>query len=85
MKTQTIITRKNKLQAISKKLMLILFLIFSIAGNAQTKGIKLINKISNDSIFLPENSRIKIETIKGKEIVGKYTIINDSVINIKKK
>ena len=60
-------------------------MIFSSGSYAQTKGIKLINKISNDSIFLPENSRIEIETIRGKEIVGKYTIVNDSVINIKKK
>ena len=83
MKTQTIELRTNESQSISK--ILILFMIFSFASNAQTKGIKLINKTSNDSIFISENSRIEIETIRGKEIVGKYTITNDSVINIKKK
>ena len=85
MKTQTIISRKNKLQSISKMLILILLMIFGFASNAQTKGIKLINKISNDSIFLKENQRIKIQTIDGKIIAGKFTLINDSIISVKNK
>jgi hypothetical protein len=52
---------------------------------AQNKGINLINNKSSDSTFLQENRRIKIKTIDGQAIAGKFTIVNDSTISIKNK
>ena len=50
---------------------------------AQNKGINLIKNTSNDTTFLKENRRIKVKTLEGKSIAGKFTIVNDSDINIK--
>ena len=50
---------------------------------AQNKGINLIKNTSNDTTFLKENRRIKVKTLEGKSIAGKFTITNDSEINIK--
>ena len=50
---------------------------------AQNKGINLIKNTSNDTTFLKENRRIKVKTLEGKSIAGKFTIVNDSEINIK--
>ena len=61
---------------------LIFCLAFYIAF-AQNKGINLIKSTSNDTTFLKENRRIKIKTTDGKSIAGKFTITNDSEINIK--
>ena len=49
---------------------------------AQNKGINLIKNTSNDTTFLKENRRIKVKTLEGKSIAGKFTIVNDSEINI---
>ena len=50
---------------------------------AQNKGINLIKNTSNDTTFLKENRRIKVKTLDGKSVAGKFTITNDSEINIK--
>ena len=65
-------------------LTIILCLAFTI-GFAQDKGINLVNNKSSDTTFLKENRRIKVKTTDGKSIAGKFTIINDSEINIKGK
>lgn len=57
-------------------------LVFTI-GFAQKKGINLIKNTSNKTTFLKENRRIKVKTTDGKSIAGKFTIENDSAINIK--
>lgn len=57
-------------------------LAFTIAF-AQNKGINLIKNTSIDTTFLKENRRIKVKTLEGKSIAGKFTITNDSAINIK--
>ena len=49
---------------------------FSIAF-AQNKGINLIKNTSNDTAFLKENRRIKVKTLEGKSIAGKFTIVNE--------
>lgn len=67
------------------KKLIILFTILSLNVFYAQKGINLINDKSKDTLFLKENHRIKIETISGKQIVGKFTITNDSVITIKEK
>lgn len=54
-------------------------------GLAQNKGINLVNNKSSDTTFLKENRRIKVKTTDGKSIAGKFTIIDDSEINIKGK
>jgi uncharacterized membrane-anchored protein len=51
--------------------------------SAQTKGINLIKLKSNDTTFLKENRRIKVKTLDGKSVAGKFIIVNDSEINIK--
>lgn len=50
---------------------------------AQDRGINLIKNTLNDTTFLKENRRIKVKTLDGKSVAGKFSIINDSEINIK--
>lgn len=50
---------------------------------AQNKGINLIKTTSADTTFLKENRRIKVKTLDGKCVAGKFSIINDAEINIK--
>lgn len=57
-------------------------LVFTITFG-QNKGINLIKNTSNDTTFLKENCRIKVRILEGKSIAGKFTIVNDSEINIK--
>jgi adenosine/AMP kinase len=57
-------------------------LAFSIAF-AQNKGINLIKNTSNHTTFIKENRRIKVKTLDGKSVAGKFTIVNDAEINIK--
>jgi hypothetical protein len=57
-----------------------LFITINIFG--QEKGIYLINKKNNDSTFITENLRIKVKTIYGIKLVGKFKIIDAKTINI---
>lgn len=50
---------------------------------AQEKGINLLKTTSADTTFLKENRRIKVKTLDGKSVAGKFSTINDSEINIK--
>jgi hypothetical protein len=50
---------------------------------AQNKGIGLLKNDSRSLTFLKENQRIKIKTIDGQRIAGKFTVVNDSTISIK--
>lgn len=57
-------------------------LVFTIAFG-QNEGINLIKNTSNDTTFLKENRRIKVKTTDGKSIAGKFSIVNNSEIQIK--
>lgn len=63
---------------------LIFCFVFAI-GFAQKKGINLIKTTSADTTFLKENRRIKVKTVNGKSIAGKFSVVNDSAIYIKGK
>lgn len=69
----------------TSKFILALLLLFSIVTFSQEKGIYLVNKKYKDSIFLQENKRIKIRTIEGKSISGKFIIVDENTISIKGK
>ncbi len=66
-----------------KKLLSFILILVSMATFAQEKGIYLVNKKNNDSIFLKENKRIKIVTLEGKTLRGKFTISDSTSITIK--
>ena len=61
-----------------KTLLSLVVILISFTTLAQEKGIHLVNKKNNDSIFLKENKRIKIVTLDEKAYRGKFTI-NDSI------
>lgn len=60
---------------------LLLFISFFVQG--QEKGITLINRKNEKTVFFPENKRIKIRTTENKNIIGKYSIVDDKTILIK--
>jgi hypothetical protein len=64
-------------------IILIIAILTSIISFAQENGIYLVNKKNNDSIVLLEHKRIKISTIDGKTVVGKFAIIDNATIMIK--
>ena len=66
-----------------KILLIILILLFNLNGFAQTKGISLIHKNSQYKIFLKEGRRIKIKTLDGEKVTGKFTITDNQTIMIK--
>ena len=73
-----------------KNTIIFLFLVFICCSKsnlifAQNRGINLSKNESKHTIFIKENQRIKIKSIDGHSIAGKFTIINDSVISIKNK
>lgn len=57
-------------------------MVFAISF-AQNREINLIKNTTNDTTFLNENRRIKVKTLDGKSVAGKFSVINDSVIKIK--
>jgi hypothetical protein len=62
---------------------LLSFILVSMATFSQEKGIYLVHKKNNDSIFLKENKRIKIVTLESKTLRGKFTINDSTSITIK--
>ena len=60
----------------------IFYVVFTIAFG-QNKGINLIKNTSSDTTFLKENRRIKVKTLDGKSVAGKFSVINDREIKIK--
>lgn len=52
---------------------------------AQQKGINLKKVGSEKSLFINENTRVRLKTISGKIIAGKFQIVNDSIIIIDEK
>lgn len=59
-----------------------LFFTFPIV-NGQ-KILLLENKAKNKTIAINQNKRISIKTVAGNRISGKFIILNDSIINLKK-
>ena len=49
---------------------------------SQEQGIVLEKKNSERIDFLKEHKRIKVVTINGKELYGRFSILNDSTITI---
>ena len=68
-----------------KKTITILFFISIQIVLSQQKGLHLIHNKKNDTVFLVENRRIKIMEANGNYVAGKFSIVNDSTINIKNK
>jgi predicted phage tail protein len=66
-----------------KHFLTLIFCLTVTAIFAQNKGINLLKMASNDTIFLQENRRIKVKTTDGTAIAGKFSVVNDSEINIK--
>jgi hypothetical protein len=64
--------------------LIVAILLINCNALAQHKVIVLINKISHDSIFLKENLRIKLHTKEDSIIAGKFKIIDENSILIKK-
>ena len=46
---------------------------------AQEKAIKITNQVSKKEIVIKENKRIKIKTIDGRKISGRFSIENNSI------
>lgn len=60
---------------------ILFFLLFiSTAIFSQEQVIKITNQISKKEIIIKENSRIKIKTIEGRKISGRFEIKNNLVI-----
>ncbi len=52
---------------------------------SQNGAVKIFGEKSEKSILLQENSRIRIKTVDGKRITGRFTIVNDSTMLLKGK
>ena len=98
MKTQVLNFFRNNSIFVRTYIVIILFFLYCGFCNAQDNGITLTYSKTNDSIFLKENTRIKVKTFKDKSFVGKFTIQDnctiiidstaislDSIIKIKKR
>lgn len=67
------------------KYVILLFLtLFSFLSYAQNNVLVLQHKKSNRAIEIKENKRIKLETIEGQELYGRFTIVDSSSIMIDK-
>ena len=89
---------KSTISNFKKMSLLILVLFSATLLKAQENGISLVNKKTNQTVFLKENKRILVKTtdgkffkgrfknVDGKSIqIGKDTIAIDSVVKIKRK
>lgn len=64
-----------------KKMALLMFCL--LIGNSlfsQEQAIKITNQLSKKEIVIKENKRIKIKTVDGKRISGRFKIENNSII-----
>ena len=52
---------------------------------AQERVLKIVNQVSKKEIIIKENKRIRIKTIDGQKISGRFKIIGKETIFIKKK
>lgn len=67
-----------------KKILFIL-LLFSFQLFSQTNSIQLTNNETGKTIFITENSRVKVKTNDGEKHFGKFKIIDSSSIELKGK
>lgn len=64
-----------------KNLAVLLFSLFTTTVlNAQNEAIKIVNEVSKKEVIIKENRRIKIKTVDGKKISGKFIIENNSIL-----
>lgn len=64
-----------------KKLAILIFSLFiTNIMFAQKQAIKITNQISKKEIILKENKRIKIRTVEGKKISGRFNIENNTIL-----
>lgn len=64
---------------------LFISLFFSNLIFAQERGLKIVNNISKKETIIKENKRIRIKTIDGQKISGRFKIIGKKIIIIRKK
>jgi len=62
-------------------LLLISTVIFNVAA-AQTKAIKITNLNTNKEKIIKENKRIKLRTLDGQQLSGRFKIVNTNTISI---
>lgn len=63
-----------------KYVFLFFFLFISNAIFSQKQVLKITHQLSGKEIFIKENKRIKIKTVDGKKISGRFKIKNDLVV-----
>lgn len=64
---------------------LVFFLMFSSTMlKAQEKGINMKNKENGKTVFLKENKRVAVKTDSGKVFKGRFKIVDDKSIAIRK-
>lgn len=71
------------LSASNKLLLTTLVIMLAIFSYAQNSGIITTNEVSQKEVFFKEDKRIRITTIDGKKIKGKFTIVDTQHIKIK--
>ncbi|MCL9806013.1 hypothetical protein NAT51_10790 [Flavobacterium amniphilum] len=68
-----------------RKITILIFVLFSaIMLNAQEKGINLTKRENGKTVFLKENRRVLIKTDSGKILKGRFKIVDNNSIVIKK-
>lgn len=68
-----------------KHLFVFVALFFFTTVFSQNGFVKITNEESGKTVLLKEKSRIRIKTFDGKRISGRFQIINDSTMLLKKK
>lgn len=69
-----------------KKLIILFFSLFFVnLIFSQERGIKITNQSSKKEIIIKENKRIRIKTIDGKKISGRFRIVENGIILMKNK
>jgi len=64
-----------------KKLTILIFsLLIANSIFSQEQAIKITNKVSQKEIIIKENKRIKIKTLDGQKLSGRFKIENNSIL-----
>ena len=66
-----------------KLIFLFLSLFFLNSLVAQEKAIKIFNEKTGKEIIIKENKRIRIKTLDGEKVSGRYKILDDETIILK--
>jgi hypothetical protein len=63
-----------------KTSLLLITLLMATALFAQEQAIKITKEASKREIVIKQNKRIKIKTLEGKKIAGRFTIVNNALV-----